>query len=764
MKKGNNMQQRMLDFDQPAAKEPEKVAEDTSLPPPVHMDTEFACRTEEATSRSSNGHHAAAPEPMIQRYTLVDFRKFYGTLMDGTLTFEQYRENFERLVAGKAALVEDLLGCFNATQLKGLALRFDVWTAKQNNKPLNAALIYERMVGAFCLEHMYSRSWGESIEDAIRKKVEAVTPESFAEYQRQRQAKKEQEQQALSNPQTLDDFRTFLDQKSEDDLADEQLVRYDCLIADAIRERRAAERPTTVDQFESEELNEQSFRIKEGYHDKRQCPLWIVQLVERVDRGTFAELKTKAKMLGGWYSSFKRDDAGFQFLEQTQAERFAGLLTGAADRADVLEARQASKEETAAERLLRLADELAARAKETVERSKNSLQNTARRASIQAGVRSQAYSDQALAKTIRSIGDALGRGEGGYLDGIRHKTQIEELQSLLQQAKWERTRKEQIDNGSHIDAEKISARAPEAADVRYAEYPYPRLWAQNLTDAVRACKSAPGAKLAAARMEKRIRRAGDYVTFREEYEIKQLQDFVSRAKAAGHDTDWLDRQIEPYKRLQRAGITDVHQLRCALRDLLTHWGQKQSDDPVAVAERELIGKKLAGFFPTPRPIIDRMLRLACIEPHHTILEPSCGKGDILDALADACPDNAIAAIELDRSLTDVLRAKGHDYVAFGDFLAHRGQYDRIVMNPPFENGADIDHVRHAYNLLSPQGRLVSVMSEGPFFRSDRKAVAFREWLNERGGETYELPADAFNTRDAFRQTGVKTRLVVIDKA
>ena len=38
-----------------------------------------------------------------------------------------------------------------------------------------------------------------------------------------------------------------------------------------------------------------------------------------------------------------------------------------------------------------------------------------------------------------------------------------------------------------------------------------------------------------------------------------------------------------------------------------------------------------------------------------------------------------------------VEGKGHD-VEFSDFLEHEGVYDRIVMNPPFEKGADIDHV------------------------------------------------------------------------
>jgi len=35
------------------------------------------------------------------------------------------------------------------------------------------------------------------------------------------------------------------------------------------------------------------------------------------------------------------------------------------------------------------------------------------------------------------------------------------------------------------------------------------------------------------------------------------------------------------------------------------------------------------------------------------------------------------------------------------------------------------------------------MSEGPFFRTDTKAVAFRSWLDELGGTSEQLPRTHF---------------------
>jgi hypothetical protein len=112
------------------------------------------------------------------------------------------------------------------------------------------------------------------------------------------------------------------------------------------------------------------------------------------------------------------------------------------------------------------------------------------------------------------------------------------------------------------------------------------------------------------------------------------------------------------------------------------------------------------------------------------------------------------------TLADILSAKGHD-VEFGDFLEHQGEYDRILMNPPFEDGEDMAHIRHAYSLLSAGGRLVSVVSEGPFFRADKRSTAFREWLKEVHADIEQLPDGAFSGSDAFRQTNIRTRLITI---
>ena len=65
----------------------------------------------------------------------------------------------------------------------------------------------------------------------------------------------------------------------------------------------------------------------EGYHAKKDCALWIVQLVERVEREEFVRLRGIAKRFGGWWSSYIRETAGFQFISETTAREFLAVIT-----------------------------------------------------------------------------------------------------------------------------------------------------------------------------------------------------------------------------------------------------------------------------------------------------------------------------------------------------------------------------------------------------------------------------------------------------
>ena len=109
------------------------------------------------------------------------------------------------------------------------------------------------------------------------------------------------------------------------------------------------------------------------------------------------------------------------------------------------------------------------------------------------------------------------------------------------------------------------------------------------------------------------------------------------------------------------------------------------------------------FYPTPSDVIKTMLAPYFRESesyrfdgldfqNKTILEPSAGKGDILDYIkkhsASYCKADAIYCIEKHPDLQAILREKDFDVIG-DDFLTFESPYsfDLIVKNPPFDQGS-----------------------------------------------------------------------------
>ena len=120
---------------------------------------------------------------------------------------------------------------------------------------------------------------------------------------------------------------------------------------------------------------------------------------------------------------------------------------------------------------------------------------------------------------------------------------------------------------------------------------------------------------------------------------------------------------------------------------------------------------LPGFFPTPRPVIDAMLRHAHIHKGMTVLEPNAGRGDLLDALRPLGVH--LVAYELVAGLVEIVRGKGHTCRCADFLLVSPGDVpavDVAFMNPPFERGMDRRHILHAHSFLRSGGRVVAVAS------------------------------------------------------
>jgi hypothetical protein len=171
---------------------------------------------------------------------------------------------------------------------------------------------------------------------------------------------------------------------------------------------------------------------------------------------------------------------------------------------------------------------------------------------------------------------------------------------------------------------------------------------------------------------------------------------------------------------------------------------------------------IPGFFPTPDGMIDRMIDYAHIENGMSILEPSAGIGSIPERLLYHEFDCDVFCVERMSLLAEVLSHKcfKNERCDIMEWQTER-KFDRILMNPPFEKAQDVDHVLHCYmNFLAEKGKLISIMSAGTISNTTKKHVAFREWIEEKGGFFTE-PEQSF--KDAFNSTGTSTVMLIIDK-
>lgn len=228
---------------------------------------------------------------------------------------------------------------------------------------------------------------------------------------------------------------------------------------------------------------------------------------------------------------------------------------------------------------------------------------------------------------------------------------------------------------------------------------------------------------------------------------------------------------EKQAELARMGIESEVELRAALRAYTAVRQEPEAEDSIKALERAEIGRPNDGldFFPTPPSVVDRMLDAAELREGMRVLEPSAGMGHIADLIRERTgiePD----VMEFASNRMAILEAKGYNVIG-QDFLGLQAAqpeqatngYDRIIMNPPFSNRQDAQHVMHAFNLLKPGGRIVAIMGEGVFFGQDAKAKQFRDWLASHDGTSEKLPNNSFNNKALPVTTGASTRLVVIDK-
>jgi GGDEF domain-containing protein len=714
-------------------------------------------RPEEGKEREG-GETKQQVESSDQPLTLSEANDLRKRIASGDVTANELRASFERALASESALKAEL-SKLTVAELQKLS-------SSMRSRDMKKAELVNDVFDTILMRHApgktlsYSMGFGRNMDsraprlNAMRKNVQDLTDEDIKKNAQETKEYRDSLLRSISNPESLEEFRRFVAVRGEAALSPEQKAKYDELLALGRKKQEAV-----YDQHKAQVSGVDSgttLTYKESKHTKTGETLHVVQLGDRVPSETYQALNKRAKMLGGHYSSFIKADAGFQFKTKEAADKFMQVGSGeTVSRADELQARKDEVKDNAVDRLRALAEGMEEKGNESLSRDRKD--NTDRRARMAASAEASAQADIAMAKTLRNLAEAIEDGDAVHLDGLRTRTQVEALDTQLRRAKYESDR---INNRSYMESKD---KAPTKEDIQHATYPFPLIDKGELLRTANDLESRPGGKLLANRLRKyaaMVEKDRDWVRMNTEAMIDDIRKIIDKNRFNPSVKMWKDK-LADFDRLQAAGIKDLPTLRAALREYIDYKGAKAQTDGIKQMKRALVGRNFEGFFPTPKPIAEELVEKADIQPGMSVLEPSAGWGNIANEVREQAPEAHLETLEMQPELRKILEATGHNVVGH-DFLAHEGQYDRIVMNPPFEDGRDIDHVRRAFDMLKPGGRLVSIMSEGPFFRSDKKASGFREWLDKQGGTDEPLEAGSFKSSE--RPTGVATRMVVIDKA
>ena len=147
-----------------------------------------------------------------------------------------------------------------------------------------------------------------------------------------------------------------------------------------------------------------------------------------------------------------------------------------------------------------------------------------------------------------------------------------------------------------------------------------------------------------------------------------------------------------------------------------------------------------------------------------ILEPSCGHGNLLQALKDSgVHSDTIHAYEIDPTAAEAARKQfPHVSVYEKDFLSVPSAsfyYDVILMNPPFTKGQYLTHLEHALTFLA-EGRvsLAAIMPSSLMGESKKD----QEMMNLLNANYMEVITRAL-PRGAFKESGtmVETCMLVV---
>lgn len=169
------------------------------------------------------------------------------------------------------------------------------------------------------------------------------------------------------------------------------------------------------------------------------------------------------------------------------------------------------------------------------------------------------------------------------------------------------------------------------------------------------------------------------------------------------------------------------------------------------------------FYPTPEYLIRKMANKIDFKRVKSVLEPSAGKGDILQGVKSYCKIYSdviiVDCVEIDPNLRAILKDKGYNVIG-NDFLTFQtySQYDLIIMNPPFKSGEK--HLLKALEMCKIGGQICCILNAETL---RNPCNVYRQDLVRKLEEynaSIEYISGGFSA--AERKTDVDTAIVYVD--
>jgi hypothetical protein len=692
------------------------------------------------------------PEKVPEKINLAGFKEFSKLLDENKIFLPEFKAYFKTVINSKDELLTEIDKTYTLEKLKRL------FYTNRDKKKDYVDSYYSDMLHLFALGKgvIYSFSKNETRESRIGEIVEKVTEKDLSDYSQKRQIEIAENEarfkvfkKSLDNPETLEEFEKFIAYKGGDKLSPEQKQTWERLKGEQLfqKELKAREEKATVKQVEvTADLS-----IAETIHSQSGDPLFVVKLSDRVSKEEYTRLNAGAKRLGGYYSKWTK---GFTFKTREAAEKLLQLKEGDVSKIE-------DKTETNTERLLTFAEGLEEKAREKLNQDRKT--NTYRRQRMAAGAEADAERNIFFAKIVRNVANGIAEGSATYLQNVKFATDIETLNSIYEVARYAAKR-----IGAEANKVRYDEYQPTEAEIlENVKFPYPEINNHNWKDLINQMAKTKGFVMLAKRLEKYAKKTDYSRKLVQQELIKEAYEAISGLPTADNFRQWekenVKKQFEGYNRLNRLAITSILPLKAAIKEFIQFRQvdalspEEKADLELKQAERKFQLDKQPGFFPTPYDLAKTIALKADLQPGNKVLEPSAGIGHLAQAIIDIEPEINLTCIEYYVSYAEHTRAKGFE-VLNQDFLSYtEGGYDKIIMNPPFENNQDIAHIQHAFTLLKPGGRLVAIMANRA---GQNKAANFFEFVDENG---YWEQNQEGAFKSAFKPTGVNTITVVLDK-